>query len=405
MSMRIPIRYIVAQAPWALIATLSAGLANYVIVIILTKFYDAYVVGQFRLLLSVVGLLGLFSFLETGNILLKAVVENKGGVAKPLFVNRVKYALIGSAVGLVLAFYFYRDGNDIYIPLAFSALVVPVFFPTAMFEFINHALKNFRGNAIIDLTRFASVTLLFAAGGFFGVYPPALLSTYFVVLAGFNAFFYARLVEKLKPFATRAPKEIKDSVQLSLSSVFVNILEHADKLLISYVFGLKALGLYAVGVSTGNLVLFMAKPALTVLNPLLVEERFSGRMLAYIFVGTTIAGVIASVALKPIFAVVFGAEYLEAYDLSKVIIWGLGIFCVSVLVYNTSVYNKDSPVRVPVLNNFISPVIVLVYLVLAVLLGGEYALLLCAASYPLRQLVNVVILAIISGRTSAHAHV
>ncbi|MGI9383519.1 MAG: lipopolysaccharide biosynthesis protein, partial [Methyloligellaceae bacterium] len=198
---------------------------------------------------------------------------------------------------------------------------------------------------------------------------------------------------------------IRDSVHLSLSSVFMNVLEHADKLLISYFFGLKALGLYAVGVSTGNLVLFMAKPALTVLNPLLVQERFSARVLTYVFVGATVAGVIAGIVLEPFFVLVFGTEYLEAYELSRVIIWGLGIFCVSVIVYNTSVYNKDSPVRIPVLNNVISPVIVLVYLLLAVLFGGDHALLLCALSYPLRQVVNVVILAIISGRTSSPAHV
>jgi hypothetical protein len=48
-------------------------------------------------------------------------------------------------------------------------------------------------------------------------------------------------------------------------------------------------------------------------------------------------------------------------------------------------------------------VVVISYLLVAILQGGEHVLLLCAASYPLRELIKMSIIAILSRKEEANA--
>jgi O-antigen/teichoic acid export membrane protein len=229
----------------------------------------------------------------------------------------------------------------------------------------------------------------------------AFIVTYFCSLAVINTSFLMLQRETFEPSGPEAPLYRRESLQLSFAGIFPVILEHADKLLIAYFLGLEKLALYTIGISTGRLIAIVIKPTMTVYFPVLVKERFSLKLLVALFLTLTIAGIAASWPLYYYFAGVLGAEYVDAYPLAAIVIAGLGIYFISVAMYYSSVYHKDAKLSVPTMTSIISTVVTLAYLLLALNFGGRYALILSAASYPLRDLMTLIMTLVLSRRALA----
>src|SRR5687767_5355848 len=97
------LRYTLVNAPWALISSLSFGVSNYFIILVLAFHYGLAVAGEFRLFLSLVEILGIFSLLDTGKITVKNLVLGKRGIVRPLIMHRAKWSLLGVAIGCILS--------------------------------------------------------------------------------------------------------------------------------------------------------------------------------------------------------------------------------------------------------------------------------------------------------------
>ena len=183
------------------------------------------------------------------------------------------------------------------------------------------------------------------------------------------------------------------------------VLDNIDKFLVSYFLGLEALGLYAIGVSTGKLLLSFVKPMLVVYLADLVDNRLSRRFQWLSFALLTLVGIVLTVIMGFFMSLVFKPDEMLAYPIAAVIWISLGIYFVGVTKYYSSIYHKDSSLKVPVITNLVSTPLIVGYLLLCLKFGGDYALILCAASYPLRELINVVAISMLSrryqpGRTS-----
>jgi hypothetical protein len=142
----------------------------------------------------------------------------------------------------------------------------------------------------------------------------------------------------------------------------------------------------------------VVKPTMAVYFPVLVKEKFSLKLLMVLFAVLTGAGLLASWPLYYYFHSVLGPQYLEAYPLAAIIIGGLGVYFISVAVYYSSVYHKDAKLSVPTTTSFLSTTLTLAYLLLSLKYGGDYALILSAASYPLRDLMTLILTTILTNK-------
>ncbi len=100
------ILYSFRHAPWAVLASFCAGLSNYIIIILLSQYYGLTTGGEFRLLLSIVGLLTLFTLAEADKVAIRHLVKGKQGVVRPLVISRMQFSLIGTVVGTITAAFF-----------------------------------------------------------------------------------------------------------------------------------------------------------------------------------------------------------------------------------------------------------------------------------------------------------
>jgi O-antigen/teichoic acid export membrane protein len=397
------LRYTLSHAPWMLISSLSHGVSNYIIIILLAKFYGLAAGGQFRLLLSIVSLLSTFTLLDSGKVVIRHLVMQRPGVVRPLLIARVLGALAGLSIGVIAATVLHWKGDELWLPMLMAALLLPVTFPPDLYAQVNQAKKQFHINAIYNVARYSTLTLMVLVLGLLRFDVMWLFAAYFAVFAVFNLFYLMLCREAYEPSNPEGRVFIKETVQLSGSGVFPIIIENADKILISYFLGLEALGLYAIGVSTGKILLNFIRPALTIYFPILVNRRVDGSLLLRSFLALSTIGLTIAVLMKYYFAHVLGPEHLNAYPVAAVIVGGLGLYFVGVLSYYSSVYHKDSTIIIPSLTNIISSVLVISYLVAAILQGGEHVLLLCAASYPLREFIKMCIIVVLSRKEEADA--
>ena len=221
------------------------------------------------------------------------------------------------------------------------------------------------------------------------------MSAYFIFHAAFNLVYLTQHEEFSKPENDNAPLYRRESLQLSGSGAFTVLLDNADKFLVSYFFGLEALGLYVIGISTGRLFLHFIKPTLTIYYPVLVKHRFSPSLLVGGFLGLSAIGAVTAFLARYYFEHVLGAEYLDAYPLAVIVLLGLGVYFVGVIYYYSAIYYKDSTARIPAISNVITAIVVTIYMAIVLKFGGDYALMLCAASYPLRELVTIIVISIL----------
>lgn len=397
------LRYTLFNAPWALICTLSFGLSNYLIILFISHYDGLAEAGRLRLFLSILELIGISTLLDTPKIVIKNMVMGKHGVVRPLMFHRAKWSLAGMAIGCVVAAAFQQKGDDAWIAILIASLLLPFIYAGDTYDSMNQAKQLFRANAFCALSKFGSLTILALVMGRLGMSVVYFMVAYSIVVSAFHVYFVTRHREPFDPAAAEADELKRQSVQLSAAGVFPVLLMQVDKLLISYFLGLEALGLYTIGISTGNLFLHFIRPSLTIYFPFLVNSRPSLRLLLTVAGVLTVIGGIGAWLLQFYFVHVLSPKFIDAYPIAAVPVVGLGLCSIGVVSYYSSVYHRGSNIRIPTITNIITAGVVAIYLLASVLLGGKYALLLCAASYPLRELVNVIVINALTRRFEADA--
>jgi O-antigen/teichoic acid export membrane protein len=305
---------------------------------------------------------------------------------------------LGLIGGLITAYLYFTKGNEIWIPLLVMALCIPLTAPMNLFVQINQSKKDFRLNAIYVLIKYAVIVPLCALLGLSGASIYWFFCSFFVLSAIINVLCLRRHREAFEPSDERAPQYRRESLQLSATGVFPQIVENLDKFIISYFFGLEALGIYTIGVSTGSLLLHFIKPTLTIYFPYLVEHRLTWKIFASGFLLMTLVGAVTIFFLQLYFDRFLGPEYEDAKLLAYIIVAGLGVSFLGVISYFSAVYHKEGSARTPAITNVVTAVFIATYLLCAARFGGDYALILCAISYPLRELVNLLVIQFINAR-------
>ena len=396
-------RYTLINAPWTLIASFAQPLSNYVTILLLSSAYGLEAGGQFRLLLSIFGVLTPFTLPDTGKVAVRYLVQNREGVIRPLLACRIRWGLAGAAAGLATAAYLFHRGDTLALPVLILALLLPLGESADLYAQINQARQQFLTSAAYSLAKYGALTALAFVFAGMGLPALAFLSSYFIVLFGFNIYFLSRHPETFEASNAQAPRYVREGIQLSSSGVFPILLEHADKFIVSCFLGLEALALYSIGVSTGRLFLNVVKPVLTIYFPILVNHRPNAPFLLGSFVALTALGIAAAIALKFYFLLLLDAQYMPSYPFAAVIVSGLGLFFVGVVIYYSAVYHKTAEVRIPAITNVLTFALVTAYLLASARWGGPHALLLCAASFPLRDLIGLLVIGYLSKRAAGDA--
>ncbi|MBD3207961.1 MAG: oligosaccharide flippase family protein [Candidatus Nealsonbacteria bacterium] len=241
--------YLVKGGFWLTLGQIISTAVLFGLGLAYANLWDPINYGNYKYILSLVGLLNIFTLSGMGTAITQAVARGFEGSFYSAFKEKFRWGLLGSFGAVVLSgYYFYKENFKLSIPLLIAALFLPLMEASKIylsylsgkrkFEF-NTRYKNLSeiiSAAVIIITLFFTNNLFLVIGA------------YFTSHALMNFFFYNLVKAKFQPNEKEDPKTLPFGKQQSLISVLGNISNKLDHLLIFHYLGAMEIAIYSFSI-------------------------------------------------------------------------------------------------------------------------------------------------------------
>lgn len=207
--------------------------------------------GTYKFILSAIGIIGVFSFIDMGTAINQAVARGFGNSLKQGFRTNLKWSFGIFIAGSVLSLYYYVNGNTI---LSFSFLMAGIFVPlTASASLYGAYLmgkKDFKRSTLYGIIRnvvptTALILTLFLTQSLF-----IIISVYFLSASLVSLFLY---YVTNRAYAGENGKEDPEIVSyaghLGVMGVIGQVAGNIDKILVFHYLGAAPLAIYAFAIA------------------------------------------------------------------------------------------------------------------------------------------------------------
>lgn len=249
--------YLTRGGFWSLSAQGVGALASFFVVLFLANVLTKESLGQYRYILSLLSLLSIFTLPGISLSLIRSVAKGNSVDLPAIAKAKFRFGLLGSAAALILAAYYFYNGN---LMLTYGLLLSAIFFPFLetffVYTFYFRGKQDFKTPAIYEsISRlFQAVVILLTA---------YLTRNILVILAAFligqiiaRLFFYKKtLRDEQLLHATKGLDESQsdDTIQygksISAISIFTTITNNMDILIVGHFLGPAMLAIYYVALS------------------------------------------------------------------------------------------------------------------------------------------------------------
>jgi hypothetical protein len=379
----------------AIVASALPGFVNYALLIYLTYRFGLAEAGAYRLTVSLFAVLGTPTLQEASKLFIRAFVGGDRDSMRILAFGRVYAGLLGVALVALAVGADRLAGLSLTNPILIAvAPIAAAGFALDLYVARFQAERRFAALLGIALAKAALSLGLFMALMEAGYGAVVATCWQLAALALFNAGFFLRHVAPLVRLQERWPSPIhvarapqtRQAFQLSAGAFLPGFLEHWDKILVGAVFGLEALGLYALGYTTGRFIYNTLKPALYVLYRRMVDWLPGPKLLFAVFVGFTLFGaVLAAGYIWAVSAIPSLARFQGTEAVASVIFLSYGFAMADTLFYQSHAINKDGDSAMLLKVGVLSSLISLAPFAGVFLLPQALALPVLAGYYPLRH--------------------
>ncbi len=328
--LRAEVAFLARKGPASLGASIMPGLVTYAIIVYLTYASGATSAGEYRLVLSIFAVAALFSLSETGKVVVRAVALDDKEALTSVILGRIGFAVVLASLAGICAFAFGLPSvmagqavGQVHIALLALGLTHGVF---DSWLAVLQGRGAFGRSFIFAVLKYGSsllaFTLLLLAG--FSLASSALVQLGMMTLFNIICFF-GLVVPRLKLPSTRAEAsamvkrtEPREGFVLSLANFLPGSMEHVDKFVVGAVFGLEALGLYTLCLSTARLLDNGLKPSLYIYYRRFASSLPTGKVLWLAGIAFTALGVVCTLifiwltANIPALAKFRGGEFIAA---------------------------------------------------------------------------------------------
>ena len=293
--------------------------------------------GNYKYILSLLGILAVFSLDGIRAATIQAVARGLEGSFYTGFKTKLKWGLLGSLAAIGAAIYYWSKGNNLLpIPLLIAAVSLPLMYASQISGAFLGGRKLFGVQTLYGIINQvvsvgAIITALFITKNLFW-----LITVYFVSHTFLNYFFYFLTKIKFQPNKKEDAKTIGYAKHLSLMSVLNYITLYLDKILLFTFIGPAQLAIYSFAVLipeqinniTGNLNT-LAIPKLTQKS----REEIKANMMKKFWKLALLTGVIIVlyIIIIPYFFKIFFPKYLSSVTYSQVFILTLISFPASLI--------------------------------------------------------------------------
>ncbi len=231
--------------------------------------------GTYKFIVSITGLLGIFSLTGLGTSIVQSVARGFGGALRQGFRLNLKWSIGIFLGGLIFSTYYYINGNEL---LSFSFLLAGILTPftnsAALYGAYLLGKKDFRRNSFYNSVRnlvpaiALIITLLLTQN------LAVIITVYFLFAALVPLLLYYRAARIHRTNGERDPGLIPFSKHLSLMEIIGTIASQLDKILIFHYLGAAPLAIYAFAIAPVEQLQGGKKIFSTMIQPKMNERSF-----------------------------------------------------------------------------------------------------------------------------------
>ncbi|HEX8215896.1 MAG TPA: oligosaccharide flippase family protein [Allosphingosinicella sp.] len=394
---------LLTKAPFAIIASSLQGFVNYFIVLYLTYDAGAADTGTYRALFSFYSLLGLASMFETNKVFIRSIVADDKEATTALFANRMLFSwgtllLIGLVYGLSRA----AGSESVPVSLLLIAGLSAIIYPLDSYLSFLQARGRFQLLFWFELVKYSAALATFLLMLRSGASIESAVLAQLAAMALCHVAYFSLIVREFVDFGAtrrRFGAMIRSSAAgqartYSVANIFPASLEHVDKLLVGWMFGLEFLGIYTLAYSTGRFLYNALKPALYVYYRRFVDRMPGPKLLRTVTIAFTIVGLVNAALFVAALAWIPEMEPFRSGAAATIILflsYGTGILHA---VYGQAfALNKDSEASHALRASILATAAAAILLCCALLSEPGVALVLLALQYPLRDVLSVWLMA------------
>lgn len=326
--------YLIKGEFWLAVGRIISMATAFVMAWAWANWVDKEIYGNYQYIFSLVGIISIFSLHGVGWAVVQAVARGFEGSFVRGFKTQLKWGLLASLSALIIAGYYWVQGNKNF-PLVFLVVAVFLFLFNALLIYTSFLTgkKLFgvqvRYESIVQVVAvLAMLTALFSVKTSLAHLPDfiillLLVSVYFVSRTFLNFIFFLRTKAKFSPNKKEDPKTISYGKHLSLSGLSEIVTNHLDKILLFHYLGAVELAIYIFASLLPQQIKVLIKHI-----SFLIVPKFSVRSKESIkktllkktsYLAILITGVVlVYIILAPYIYQIFFPKYLEAVNYSRI---------------------------------------------------------------------------------------
>ncbi len=301
-------------------------------VFVLVRTLDQSQFGDYQFILSLVGILTIFSLPGLTNAVMQSSARGLMGTYRASLKPSLLFSLLGSLILFVIGtWYLFFTENDLYLAFYISS----IFFPLA------HSLKNWKA-VITGEEKFSSILVIEGLFTFITtcliigislVKPGVIIWPLLIVLlvpSIKNLIFTGYLLKKINCDAPIEEGSLSYGMKTTVYSSLNIIANHLDKLLIYFFISPTSLAIYFVAERMSELTKSIGQNLAAVLAPRFAKmENYTDRVdkvLNIFSIGLGVAIIIFALTILPwIMGILFGEKYIEAIPFAQVLLCSVAI--------------------------------------------------------------------------------
>ncbi|OHA89497.1 MAG: hypothetical protein A3C70_01515 [Candidatus Zambryskibacteria bacterium RIFCSPHIGHO2_02_FULL_43_14] len=331
--------YLTKSGFWLFLSQGVAMLSGFLLSITFANFFPKESFGTYKFVLSMVAILGIFSFTGLNTSIVQSVARGFGGSLRQGFRINLKWGIGVVLIGLGLSIYYYINDN---VLLAFSfllaALLSPLTTSASLYGAYLMGKKDFRRSTTYSIIRNAVPALTLIIALLLTKSLEIIIAVYFIVGALVSLFLYQRTTHAYRNDNKKEDPDILSySGHLSVMDTIGNIANFLDKILIFHYLGAAPLAIYAFAIAPVEQLQGGKKILSTLILPKISERPFeelqkSDPRKALLLTAYALGLAFLWVILAPYFYKLFFPQYLDSVFYSQ--IYSFTLLAISGTIFN-----------------------------------------------------------------------
>ena len=318
--------YLAKGGFWLTSGQVVSSISAFLLAIAFANLLPKETYGTYKYVLSLVGILSVFTLSGMGTSLTRSVARGFEGSLIPILKEKIKWGLIGSLLSLGIAIYYYLNGNlTLTICFTITAIFLPLMDSLGIYGTLLNGRKNFRLSTKYDvITKLISSALIILILIFFkNVF--LILFTYFISYTSLRFIFLKLIIKKQRPNSETESDTISYGKHLSLLEIIETIAKNLDKILLWHFLGAVSLATYFFAIMIPKQMQIFSRQTITLAFPKLanksiheIKKTLLIKIQKYFIILVPLTGLYIMIA--PYIYKVFFPQYMESIIYSQIFV-------------------------------------------------------------------------------------